>query len=239
MVKSLLKFVIAVAAVFAIATGVALAGSASFSGTFAGDPTMNVVSISTPNCVAQGTTDVRYDAYAITVTVTGLYSFTATSTGGSGTLSSIYIMDSGFNPTAALGNCLYGANNGTPNGAVLNNANLTAGTPYYLVIFDDTFGQATPGYNASAEGVGDIIGLPGSGGAGTMAACTNPLPAGSVVYNIPAGAPAFFAPDLGSGTGFDIPAGTWYISEFSGDFAKVWVACQAASVWVPANAVAH
>jgi len=32
---------------------------------------------------------------------------------------------------------------------------------------------------------------------------------------------------------------TWYISEFSGDFAKVWVACQASPVWVPSNAVAR
>lgn len=234
-VNALLKVLVAVAAVFVVATGVALAGSISFSGTFDGDPTMNVVSISTPNCTSQGATDVRYDAFSFTVTASGLYSFSAASTGGATTLASIYIMNSGFNPDAALGNCLYGSNNGLAPGTptTLNNVNLTAGTQYYLIIFDDTFMQTTPGYNFSATGVGDFVIDYDSG------ACTNPLPVGSVVYNIPAGAPAFFAPDLGSGTGFDIPAGTWYISEFSGDFAKVWVACQAASVWVPANAIAR
>ncbi len=74
---------------------------------------------------------------------------------------------------------------------------------------------------------------------GVSSSCPYPLPSGSVVYGIPAGAPAFFAADLSAGTGFAINAGTWYISEFSGDFAKVWVACQASPVWVPSNAVAR
>jgi len=71
------------------------------------------------------------------------------------------------------------------------------------------------------------------------ASCPYPLPSGSVVYSIPAGAPAFFAADLSAGTGFNVKAGTWYISEFSGDFAKVWIACQARPVWVPSNAVSR
>ena len=71
------------------------------------------------------------------------------------------------------------------------------------------------------------------------AACPFPLPAGSVIYSIPQGAPAFFAADLSAGTGFNVKAGTWYISEFEGDFALVWIACQARPVWVPTNAVAR
>lgn len=69
--------------------------------------------------------------------------------------------------------------------------------------------------------------------------CPVPLPAGSVVYNVPAGAPAFFAPDAGSQTGFNLPAGTWYISEFDGDYAHVWIACQANMIYIPSNAVAR
>lgn len=69
--------------------------------------------------------------------------------------------------------------------------------------------------------------------------CPYPLPGGSVVYDIPAGAPAFYEASLGAGTGFNIPAGTWYVSEFVDDFAKVWISCQGAPVWVPSNAVAH
>jgi hypothetical protein len=67
--------------------------------------------------------------------------------------------------------------------------------------------------------------------------CPYPQPADAALYQLPAGAPAFFAADLGSQTGFNIPAGTWYMSDFSDDFAKVWIACEAQPVYVPANAV--
>jgi hypothetical protein len=67
--------------------------------------------------------------------------------------------------------------------------------------------------------------------------CSNPLPSDSVVYSVPAGAPAYFAPDLQSGTNFSLPAGTWKISEFKDDFAKVWIACEANPIWIPSSAV--
>ena len=67
--------------------------------------------------------------------------------------------------------------------------------------------------------------------------CPYPLPTDSVVYDVPLGAPAFFAPDLQSSASFDLPAGTWKISEFDGDFAKVWIACEATPIWIPKNAV--
>ena len=67
--------------------------------------------------------------------------------------------------------------------------------------------------------------------------CPYPLPTDSVVYDVPLGAPAFFAPDLQSSASFDLPAGTWKISEFDGDFAKVWIACGATPIWIPKNAV--
>jgi hypothetical protein len=217
-----------------ISANAVLAGSLAFSGDFAGDPTMNVVTISTPNCASQGATLVRYDAFPFTVTQTGAYSFSAASTGGKGTLASIYIMDSGFNPAAALGNCLYGSNNGKPPATptTLNNVNLTTGTDYFLVIFDDTFTQTTPGYNFSASGVGDIV-FTGA----AAAICLNPLPAGSVVYNVPLGAPTFYDASLDTQLSWNLPAGTWWISEFTGDFAKVWMSCGAQNFYIPANSV--
>ncbi len=67
--------------------------------------------------------------------------------------------------------------------------------------------------------------------------CPYPLPSDSVVYDVPAGAPAFYDADLNTKVNFDLPAGTWKISEFSGDFAKVWISCAAEPIWIPANAV--
>lgn len=70
------------------------------------------------------------------------------------------------------------------------------------------------------------------------ASCPNPLPTSAVVRNLPQGAPAFFAADLSAQTGFAIPAGNWYVTQTSGDFTQLWIACQASRVWVPSNAVA-
>ncbi|MFN8529152.1 MAG: hypothetical protein U0670_11105 [Anaerolineae bacterium] len=63
--------------------------------------------------------------------------------------------------------------------------------------------------------------------------CPNPRPAGSVIYSVPAGALAYSSPDVNSYTGFNLPAGTWYISDFGEDFAKVWIACNANVIWIP------
>lgn len=63
-------------------------------------------------------------------------------------------------------------------------------------------------------------------------ACRYPLPAGASVYNVPAGALAYYAADASTYAGFNLPPGTWYISEFGESFAKVWVACDASPVWI-------
>lgn len=211
------------------------AGSAAFSGTFDGDPTMSIVTIGTPNCLSQGSTQVRYDAYLFTVTETGAYNFSAATTGGNDTLASIYIMDSGFNPAAALGSCIAASNDGNPPATptTLNNVNLTADTEYYLVIIDDTFLQSTPGYNFSANGVGDLI-FPSTEIVGF---CSNPLPAGSVVRNVPLGAPAYFDARLDTRVPFDLPAGNWYVTQTSGDFAQIWIACESERFWIPITAL--
>jgi hypothetical protein len=64
--------------------------------------------------------------------------------------------------------------------------------------------------------------------------CLFPLPTGSFVYSIPDGARAYYAADPNTYTGFNLPAGTWYVSEFTGDFAKVWIACSANPIYIPA-----
>jgi uncharacterized repeat protein (TIGR01451 family) len=137
--------------------GVALAGSVSLSGTFAGDPTMKSIFITPPNCTSQGSANLRYDAYPMTVTVTGGYSFTVAASTAVG-IAGLYVMNSGFNPAAAFANCIAAthiASQASPQ--TISNINLTAGTQYYLVIFDDFNLQTTVGYNASATGPGDIL----------------------------------------------------------------------------------
>ena len=69
------------------------------------------------------------------------------------------------------------------------------------------------------------------------AGCSYPLPSGSAVYNVPAGALAFYAPDASTYTGFNLSPGTWYISEFTDDYAKVWIACEAQPIYIPIDNV--
>lgn len=68
--------------------------------------------------------------------------------------------------------------------------------------------------------------------------CPNPLPAGAVIRNVPAGALAYFEPNADAYTGFNLPPGTWYTSETEGDFTLVWIACQANSIWIPTANIA-
>lgn len=68
-------------------------------------------------------------------------------------------------------------------------------------------------------------------------ACISALPADTAIYTVPAGAPTFYAPSADTQLGFSLPAGTWYITEFDGDFAHVFIACGANLVWIPADSV--
>lgn len=201
------------------------AGSLGFTGTLTpGGPTEPVVAlITTPNC--NGSTisfTMLYASYQFTVDATGSYTVTEP-----GVDSAVYIYNGPFNPSNPVANC-YAASNSNP---INLSVSLTAGTIYTIVVVEDTFDQDGMAYSLNISGPGNVSQVSPD--------CPYPLPTNSVVYSIPAGAPAFFAPSLDSQTGFNIPAGTWYISEFTGDFAKVWVACQAHPVYVPANAVSH
>lgn len=63
-------------------------------------------------------------------------------------------------------------------------------------------------------------------------ACANPLPEGTAIYSVPNGAPMYYDPNPGTYVG-QLPAGTWYITEFVDGYAKVWIACSSAQVYIP------
>jgi len=125
-------------------------------------------------------------------------------------------------------------------GPVTANFPLPADTPYtvQLLLVDPASGSAVSGTivtiskcNGGTVTSIEVLQAP-------SASCPNPLPTSAVVRNLPLGAPAFYAADASTATGFNIPAGNWYVTQTSGDFTQLWIACQARRVWVPSNAVA-
>jgi hypothetical protein len=213
------------AIVCAVVVTAVFAGSASVSGTLTpgGATVSQVAIISTPNCTgAYVAFAALYAAYPFTVDVDGLYTVTEP-----GTESAIYISSGSFDPAFPAANCIAASNTNPLNFSVA----LTAGTTYVVAVIEDTFAQDGMSYNITISGPGNVT--------FGSADCPYPLPTGSTIYNVPAGAPAFYEPDLGAQTNFNLPAGTWYISEFTGDFAKVWISCEGSPVYIPANAVAR
>ena len=73
----------------------------------------------------------------------------------------------------------------------------------------------------------------GSGG------CLNPRPDDAVVYSVPNGAPIYYAASKDTLTNITLPPGTWYITEFGKDYAKVWIACSSPQVYIPIGAVSR
>lgn len=67
--------------------------------------------------------------------------------------------------------------------------------------------------------------------------CDIGAPAGSVLSTLPHSTPAYSAADAGSPAGFNIPAGTWFTYETSGDFTHLFVTCGANPVWVLTSAL--
>jgi hypothetical protein len=198
---------------------------------------MPVVSISTPNCTAQGATQVRYHKHRFTVDVTGAYNLIIPQTGQTaGSLVSIYVMSATFNPATPFASCLAGANNGLAPGTptTLNNVNLTAGTIYYAVPFDDTFSQVSNGpWTLTISGPGNVtfIDLTPINTIDSLAACGLNIPAGSVVGEAPAGAQVFYEPGSAA-SGVVLNPGTYWVvgQDASQTYYKVVLACQ--FVWV-------
>ncbi|MBK8029596.1 MAG: hypothetical protein IPK17_08795 [Chloroflexi bacterium] len=136
------------------------------------------------------------------------------------------IYQGGFEATTPLANCLA---NFDDDGQIY----LQAGVTYIIMISTLEPGEPCGCYS---EGVAFLFMTLGSGSA-SVDACIYPLPTNAVVYQIPAGAPVFYQPDLATQLPWALPAGTWYITDFSGDFAHVWIACTGQQIWVPTNAV--
>ena len=131
-----------------------LAGTFTASGSVDGsDPTMPVVTINSPNCVSQGSTQVAYDVYQFTVDTSGSYTFSISGTNPLPALVSLYLFEGSFNPAAALPTCIAG-DNSVP---VTFTEALTAGTTYFAVPFDDTFLQFGSPYTLTIEGPGNIL----------------------------------------------------------------------------------
>lgn len=221
--KKQLMVLVMLTLVLAISINTAWAGDASVGGTIgAGDPQIGVIYITEPNCTGQDIFMVAYDSYPFTVSADGHYTVNLASTAD---FASIYIFEGNFDPSNPLPTCIVGWNDNPVSFSIY----LTAGVQYIAVPFDDTYAQSGGDYTLSVSGPGTVT--------FGNTHCPYPLPVSSVVYDIPAGAPTFFAADLGSQTNFNLPAGTWYVSEFTGDFAKVWISCEGSPVYVPANAV--
>ncbi len=119
------------------------------------------------------------------------------------------------------------------------NVTLTAGVTYTLVVssyegsLDSHDGDTNVGnYQFTLNGPGEVNVL------STAGVCTNPLPSsGAAVLSIPNSAPSYWAANLQDGTNFNLPAGTWWVINTSGDFAEVWISCQANPVWVLKSAI--
>jgi hypothetical protein len=135
----------------------------AFEGTVAPeDPTMPVVTIVSPDCADQGVTPVHYDVIEIPNRVPGTHSFTLTSTSN---FASFYLYESNFDPTNGAENCVAADNSGDPKEISYP---FLINTPYFLVVFDDTFGQMGGDYEVVVEAPDpppDTVGLvdPGTG----------------------------------------------------------------------------
>ena len=162
-----------------------------------------------------------YEVYTINVTEAGTY--TLTDLGPVKPYVGTYTLG-GFNPANPLANCINVDGDGGP-------FTFSSAGQYTLVV--STFdAEVTGAFSFTMTGPGSISFVDNAN------ACTQSLPAGSVVRSVPGGAPAFYDADLGTQLTWNLPAGTWWISETSGDFAKVWIGCAANPIWIPLNAVA-
>lgn len=231
-IVALLMVAITASAVLAITTV-----TTTLSGDIDGsDPTMPVVFITPPNCSGQGSVQLRYEAIPFQVDASGQYHFTLGSTNNNAVF---YLYVDSFDPQSGMTNCL-AADNTYP---FEIDQQLSTAHTYILVIVDDHMQLPSVHYTVVVEGPGSVVTAGQDPGTGevpvspSLGNCPQRLPSGSVVMSVPNGAPTYFAPDYSSGTNFDLPAGHWWVSETSGDFSKVWIACQASPVWIPTSAI--
>lgn len=151
-------------ALLAVATAAlcqaALAAPVNFAGTLsAADPTYNrVQSGNPPTLLSAIGTNVSYDVYAFTVSLTDTYSvgtLSAAFTTGTPDDTFITIYQNLFNPAAALTNAVQADDDAGPGGLSFISRSLTAGTSYFLVVtsFDNgQRGDYTGQFNTTGNG---------------------------------------------------------------------------------------
>ena len=198
-----------------------LAASSTLTGTITGNQGA-VESINT-NCTPYNVgLPFYHELYTIEVSEAGTYILS--DNGSIQTFLGVYTLG-GFNAADQTANCLDSGDASDPG------ITFPAAGQYTLMV--STFSpEVTGAFSFTLTGPGTVSFVDSAN------ACTQSLPAGSVVRSVPGGAPAFYDADLGTQLSWNLPAGTWWISETSGDFAKVWVGCAANPIWIPLNAIA-
>ncbi len=97
--------------------------------------------------------------------------------------------------------------------------------------------------NCSADSSGSptIVNVPystGGSSGGATGGCATPLPDGSVQGRVAATVNALYEPRADATTNVVLPAGSsWWVIGAQGGFYKLWIACNAAPVWVSAGAL--
>ena len=141
-----------------------------------------------------------------------------------------------FDPANPLGNgCFANFDDDNPPGELY----LSTGVTYTLMVSSYNSEANDPGdpqsgdWRFSLEGTGEAI-VSTAGGS-----CPNPLPAGSVVRSVPAGAPVYYAADASTLVTWTLAPGSYWITQTSGDFAQVWQTCQGNRFWIPSSAVSQ
>lgn len=224
--KSAILTAILLIALLTIGAATVLAATNTFTGTLTSSNSMGTRFVT--GCAgSSGAGTFYYAAFTVDVSQAGDYTYTDVGFfDGNPTTIDGYIgffPDGGFNPASPTAGCVDAGDDSTT---------ITLGAGRYTMVVTSFSQNVTGTYILQLVGPGEITYAAGAD------VCPNPLPANSVVRSIPAGAPTFYAPDLATQNNFNLPAGTWWVGETSGDFSRVWIACQAQPVWVPTNAIA-
>lgn len=168
----------------------------------------------------------HYQTRIIQVTVTGAYDFADLRFGDASLIDIEVAFYNGtaFDPNNPRTNCFTSQDD---SGTV----NLEAGKLYLIAITSWDMPNAGK-YGFSLTGPGDVIQV-----VSASESCDVGAPEGAVLRTLPVETAAYYDPDLGAATGFNIPAGTWYTYDAGEEFTHLWVTCGANPVWVASNAL--
>jgi hypothetical protein len=117
------------------------------------DPQMEVVFISDPECTGQGTTLVHYEVIEFDDPEPGTHTFDLSFANPPSNLS-LYLYEGSFDPLDGFANCVAATNQGPTVGAIRTKTltyDFLDNTPYFLVVFDDSFDQLGGDYTVVAQ----------------------------------------------------------------------------------------